>query len=131
MYMENNETQMKGDKAELTAIYYYGQKGCLVSKPLQHSPYYDILVDDGKRVYKVEVKYTSYKRVDCNSFSVDLRTRKASGKRELIKTVNSKKTDLVFILDADDNIYEFKTKTICGMVNLNLNNKRKEFIKKM
>lgn len=127
MYMDNI-TQSNGDKAELTAIYYYSQSGYLVSKPLQHSPHYDLLIDDGKKVYRVEVKYTSVK-VN-NSYKACLKTTSSfKGKLKTIKRINKMNTDLVFILDVDNNIYEFNSKDLHDRSTINVNKSCKQFIK--
>ena len=45
----------------------------MVSRPTNHSPYYDLIVDDGQSLIRVEVKSSNYKSPS-GGFHVGLRT---------------------------------------------------------
>jgi PD-(D/E)XK endonuclease len=46
-------TQRKGDIAKARAVAMFTQMGCDVSIPLTESAFYDLIVDDGHRLYRV------------------------------------------------------------------------------
>ncbi len=58
------DTQRKGDVAKATAISSFTSYGYDVATPLTESAPYDLIVDDGKRLYRVQAKYSSSKLVD-------------------------------------------------------------------
>jgi len=55
-------TKKLGDIGLAQAIAFYAMKGWTVSLPLTDSQDYDLIVDDGEILQKVQVKYTSYQR---------------------------------------------------------------------
>lgn len=64
----------KGDLGVETARYLFTKKGWIVSQPNTESAPYDLIVDDFKGRYRVQVKYTS------DTF-VDLRRKRYKGSR--------------------------------------------------
>ena len=57
-------TQRKGDIATAQAVSTFTRVGFDVSIPLTESAAYDLLVDDGKTIHRVQCKYASTKEVD-------------------------------------------------------------------
>jgi PD-(D/E)XK endonuclease len=57
-------TQRKGDIATARAVATFTQMGCDVSIPLTESAFYDLVVDDGHRLYRVQCKFVSTPEVD-------------------------------------------------------------------
>lgn len=60
----SRETQRKGDLAVAIAIAWFTSNGYGVLLPISESAPYDLAVDDGKRLYKIQVKYSKNKDVD-------------------------------------------------------------------
>ena len=54
------EAQRKGTVNELLAAQYFIRKNCVVSKPLNDFSDYDLIVDTGVNVLRVQVKTVSY-----------------------------------------------------------------------
>ncbi len=50
-------TAQKGDIAWLKVVERSVKKGWLASRPIQESGRYDLILDDGERLYRVQVKY--------------------------------------------------------------------------
>jgi len=108
-----NKNRPQGDTAEAVAALYYMNLGYVVSKPQNHSPYYDLLVDTGECILRVECKSSRYARR--GGFEVQVCT--SGGNRSwngLVKTISASKTDVVFILTADGNYYEFPPHKLDG-----------------
>lgn len=57
-------TQRKGDRATAQAIATFTARGFDVSIPLTESAAYDLVVDDGTSVVRVQCKYISGRQVD-------------------------------------------------------------------
>lgn len=57
-------TQRKGDIATAQAVATFTRMGLDVAIPLTESAAYDLLVDDGRRIRRVQCKYASTKDVD-------------------------------------------------------------------
>lgn len=59
------------------------KKGFSPSFPLLDSSPYDLIIDDGNRLFKIQVKYTSVKRKDGNQYTVTISPKNAKGKYEV------------------------------------------------
>lgn len=86
------------------AIAFFTSQGHLVSMPLNDSQDYDMIVDDGLKLLKVQVKTTRYKPE--GRYSVCL---KSSGgtKGETYGTVGTGACDMLFIHAEDGSSYLF------------------------
>ena len=108
-----SHSRLQGDVAESIAASYFTINGYVVSKPLNHSPYYDLIVDNGQ-LQRVEVKSSSYLAPSGN-YQVALRTlggnQSWTGK---VKHIDSQKTDLIFIATSDFNMYLFDADKLNG-----------------
>jgi hypothetical protein len=60
-----------GDLAELTVAVKYAEKGCFVCRPLTDNAPYDLVIDDGQSLKKVQIKARSERN---NKISVELYT---------------------------------------------------------
>ena len=68
-----NDNKNKGRAGLSLAIAYFGCNGYTVSLPLNDTQDYDLIVDDGKKLYKVQVKATGQKKENGN-YICSLRT---------------------------------------------------------
>ena len=100
----------QGDLAENVAILYFTSIGYLVSKPVTHSSYYDIIVDNGEKLLKVEVKSSKYEKSN-NSYEITLKTSGGNRKSNYIsKLPNDVNTDYLFA------VIFAKDKTECYLI---------------
>lgn len=104
----------QGNLGEATAILYYAQRGCRVSRPLFENCPYDLIVDDGISLKRVQVKTCRYKRAN-GSYEVNLcvsgGNRSGTGK---VKSLSASEVELVFVLSDDGRTFEIDAKTVDG-----------------
>ncbi len=124
-------SRLQGDLAESIAIQYYTSKGFVVSRPTNHSPYYDLIVDDGQSLIKVEVKSSSYK-APSGGFQIALRTSggNQSGSYEH-KRIDQTKTDIVFIVTSDLCMYSYYSSDLHMRNSVTVNPNLSSFIGQM
>lgn len=108
MFDEAINSKKRGDIGVGYAIAWASSKGFTVSIPLSDSQDYDLVIDDGSKLIRVQVKTVSCKRN--GYYVVNLRVmggnRSGSGKN---KTINPEKVDLIFILTMDGDMYAIPT----------------------
>lgn len=100
------------------AIAYFTSEGYSVSIPLTESQRYDIIVDDGETLYRVEVKTSSFKRA---SYEVQLAT--AGGNQSWNgkpKPLSERDCDLLFVYTLGGDRYVFPIEAVKGKAKLNL-----------
>ena len=112
-YMLDNfkNTNLRGTVGLAVAIAYFSKKGYIVSIPLNDSHDYDLIVDDGSKLSKVQVKTVFYKQ---NGFyKAELRTRTTRG---MDKDFSQNSSDYLYIYTNDGDEFlipasDIKTKT--------------------
>lgn len=98
MIFENAKNPSKqGDIGEAKAIYEYTRLGFTVCRTLFDSAKYDLVVDDGENLLKVQVKTTKYKTKSKN-YCVDLRSSGGNKSRFINKNRSDDDYDLLFAL---------------------------------
>jgi Tfp pilus assembly protein PilP len=111
--MKNLTLKDQGNLGEATAILYYAQRGCRVSKPLFENCPYDLIVDDGT-LKRVQVK-TSRCKTPGGRYQVNLRVfggnRSGTGK---VKKISADEVDVVFVLVEDGRTFELDAKALDG-----------------
>lgn len=118
----------QGDNCEAFAVFYYASLGYTVSKPLNHSTYYDLIVDVDGVLKKVECKSSRYKANE-KSYQVSLATCGGNQSwNKIVKKIDSTKVDEIFILDDDGNYYIFPSKEVHNKKSVCVNNQHKNFI---
>lgn len=99
MLIEQKNSKKQGDVGMAVAISYFAIKGDTVSVPLTDSQAYDLLVDDGTSIYRVQVKTVYYKKPGKKNYEVELRThggnRSGTGK---VKHFDHTVVDILFVL---------------------------------
>ncbi len=118
-----NTNKEKGNTSLGIAIAYYSSNGYTVSIPLNDTQDYDLIVDDGKKLKKIQVKSTACK-TKYGNYQVPLKSCGGT-KGKTYKTVIETKIDELFIVLEDLSIYvipieEIKnrsTLTICSKYN--------------
>ncbi len=95
-------TQRKGDIAVAQAISTFTKLGWDVLLPLTESASYDLVVDVGNELKRVQVKYTS-------GNEVDLRRIHSNSKGYVIKKTEEDSYDWLYVLSKNRDEYLFKT----------------------
>lgn len=102
-------SRIKGNIGIGQSIAYFTSLGYSVSIPLTDTQPYDLIVDDGKFLFRVQVKYVE-------SSYVGLRTIRCNTKETKVSLFDRKKIDILIVVRKDDGIYliptdELKVKT--------------------
>jgi hypothetical protein len=87
-------TQRKGDIAVARAIASFTAAGLDVLIPLTESAAYDLAVDDGARLQRVQCKFTS-------TGYVDLRNIHSNSQGYVVKFIDAEVYDWLYVLHAD------------------------------
>lgn len=106
----NMNTVTQGSVGLANAISYYTLKGYIVSLPLIDNQEYDLLVDCGNGIEKVQVKTT--KRKVAGNFKVQIKTVRPNRKSNTIKRFDNASVDLLFVLTEDMESYSIPCKEI-------------------
>ena len=111
-----------------SATAYFGSNGYIVSIPLNDTQDYDLVVDNGDRLQKVQVKGTNTKGTK-NAYKVGLRTISGTT-RKVCKTVNKTDIDLLFCLCGDGSMYLIPHEKIKNESAINLSTQKSIYSKK-
>lgn len=117
-----------GNAALSVAIAYFGSNGYIVSIPLNDTQDYDLIVDDGEKLQRVQVKGTDTKRT-ANAYTVGLRTISGTT-RKAYKTVKNTNVELLFCLCGDGTMYVIPSDKIDNESALNLCKQKSKYAKK-
>lgn len=126
--MKLNTNKEKGNAGLSMAIAYFGANGYAVSLPLNDTQDYDLIVDDGNELYKVQAKCTDHKPSE-NSYEVALRSTGGT-KGTVYKTVKSTNIQLLFVLCGDGTMYVIPKSVIKNCNTITLRKEKSKFAKK-
>jgi len=104
------------------AIRWFGLHGWSISMPLIDSQPYDLVVDDGGRLYRVQVKTTT-RRTRYGTFVVQLETRGGNQSFNTGKPFDPGTSDLLYVLTDARTRYLIPTEEITSKTALNLGRK--------
>lgn len=90
-------SKAQGNVGVARAVYEYTKKGYTVLAPLSDSDKYDLVVDDGSSLLKVQVK-TSRCIAQSGGYSVNLKTSGGNTKINTIRRRSPTDYDLLFVL---------------------------------
>ena len=99
MNWENLTSKQQGNIGMSHAIQHYTSLGYCVSIPLTDSQEYDLIVDDGNQLKKVQVRTTRFKNKN-NSFTVSVKSCGGT-KGTIYHRVADSKVDELFVLTSD------------------------------
>ena len=102
-YLGMRDTQRKGDIAKAAAINSFTSHGYDVAVPLTESASYDLIVDDGKKLYRVQAKYS-----DSKNKQVGLRRIHSNSKGYVVKRYESNSYDWLYIYTPSGKEYIIK-----------------------
>lgn len=124
-------TRKQGATSEAFAVAYYTAMGYKVSLPQQECRY-DILVDTGMEILRVQVKSTSYKRPRSKAYTAQLCTsggnRSGTGK---ISYITVDECDVVFIMADSGQFWELPSKLCENKRSIGLTEELNEYKLKM
>lgn len=103
------------------AISYFTCSGYVVSIPLNDTQDYDLIVEKNNRLYKVQVKGTSF-QTEHGIFQVALKSCGGT-KGRVYKTVKNSNADLLFVATKSGNIYLIPIELLTNIYTLNLGKK--------
>lgn len=123
MVFETNKE--KGNSGLVSAIAYYGLKGYTISLPLNDTQDYDLIVDNGEKLLKVQVKATSQRSPQ----GYTIFTVKSCGGTNgaVYKTIKETNIDIVFVLTELQEMYEIPISEITTISSMNLGPDRQCF----
>ena len=102
--MKIDTNRERGNAGLAMAIAYYGANGFTVSLPLNDTQDYDLIVDDGTDIFRVQAKFSS---VQVPSGKYQFALRSIDGRDgEVYKTVVHTKADILFATTADMQSYQ-------------------------
>lgn len=92
-------TQQKGELATLRVMLRAVERGVLVSRPVLEGSRYDLVLDDGTRLYRAQVKYASADP-DSGRLVVELK-KHSGGYRRRLYTYSEAEIDVVVVYVPD------------------------------
>ena len=95
------DTQRKGDIAVAQAIATFTKLGYDVALPITESAAYDIIVDDGMGVHRVQVRYSG-------GIEVELRRVHSNSTGYVVKKTKPSAYDWLYVLKPDNREYLIK-----------------------
>lgn len=115
----------KGNSGLVAAIGYYGMLGYTISIPLNDTQDYDLVVDNGERLLKVQVKATGQRTPQGYSVVTVASTGGTTG--TIYKTVKDTDIDILFVLTELQEMYEIPISEIDTSTSINLGPNRQCF----
>ena len=99
LFKKASNTTEQGDIGEARAIYEFIKAGYVVSKPINDKAKYDIIVDDGDTLSRVQVKTTAHKKPrTSNGYEIGLVTKYSTRTALNIRKRQTDDYDILFIL---------------------------------
>ena len=101
------------------AIHWFSAEGYMVNIPLNDSQPYDLVVDDGARLHRVQVKTTT-RRSPYGVFVVQLETAGGNQSFHTRKPFDPAASDLLWVLTDEGDVYLFESPAIKARRGLSL-----------
>jgi PD-(D/E)XK nuclease superfamily protein len=121
-------TKQQGDVGVAMAIAYYTKTGYGVSTPLTDNLRYDLIVDDGTSLQRVQVKTTFYVPATTTSYEVNFKTSGGNQSWNRIrKNISEDETELVFVYCGDGTMYQFPAKVVAGKDKMRLSKQLEQY----
>ncbi len=123
MLFETNK--QKGNAGLVAAIAYYGMNGYTISIPLNDTQDYDLIIDNGESLLKVQVKATAQR----SEYGYSVVSLKSCGgtKGTTYKTVIDTNIDILFVFTELQEMYEIPITDITVTSSLNLGPERQQY----
>ena len=124
MLFDNNKNI--GNTSLGIAISYFTSNGYTVSIPLNDTQDYDLVVDMNNRLYRIQVKGTSFK-TKYGIYQVALKSTGGT-KGKVYKTVKDTNVELLFVVTKEKNMYLIPINIIKNAYTLNLGNNYDKYL---
>ncbi len=124
--MEYKNTKKQGDAGLGVAISYFARRGDCINIPLTDSQEYDLIVDCGGTLRRIQVKTTNYKN-STGTYTVELRTTGGNKSRNSAKLFDEQAVDFLFVLAGDGGQYLIPSSSIKTKQSLSLGDKYGSF----
>lgn len=112
MLFEHAASKTKqGDIGESRAIYEYTRMGYVVSRTLFNSAKYELVVDCGNSLNRVQVKTTTVKN-ESGGWAVFIATSGGNTREHTRQAFNKDACDFIFVLNADGECWSIPTAVI-------------------
>lgn len=125
MSIRRARTKDQGEVGLADAIAWFARKGWTVSIPLVDNQGYDLVVDDGGGLHRVQVK-TSTCRTPSGGWAVELRTNGGNRSRSTSTPFDARSCDLLYVL-TDDGRWLIPTGRITARTSLVVGEKWADF----
>lgn len=127
MLFENAiNSKKQGDVGMCYAIAYFSKLGYTVNIPITDSQDYDLVIDTGTKLLKVQVKTTKF-RSKYGIYQVSLKTCGGNKSCQTIKNFNINNSNLLFILTNSGEMYLIPKENIHSNTCINLNSSMEEY----
>lgn len=125
MLLRQRNPKKQGDVGLGAAIGWFTAHGYTVSVPLTDSQDYDLIVDDGNDLLRVQVKTTTFKMKA--HYVVALKTCGGNRKEAWNKRFDHSSVELLFVLTEAGDKYLFKTSDFTAGSSMNLGPDKDKF----
>ena len=123
--MEADDNRSKGRAGLAVAIGYYGSKNYTVCVPLNDTQEYDLIVDDGKSLKKVQVKCTG-RRNKRGRYEVAVKSCGGT-KGAVYNHVKDTDIDILFVVCTNGWLFEIPKEKITQRSTINLYTEKSKF----
>jgi hypothetical protein len=108
-------SKKKGNIGIAEAILYFTRLGYVVALPLTDSQSYDLIIDDGVGLKRIQAKFSSYTGIELRTIS------NVRGKKLDIRKFDKIKSDFVFIV-CQEKLYLISSELLDGKGRINIAN---------
>ena len=109
------------------AIAYFTVEGYIVSVPLNDNQNYDLVVDKGDGLKRVQVKTTGYKIKPTQAYTVQLKSVRPNKTENVIRPFNGKTCDILFVVTKDNDKYLIPSSVVDGKNSISLGTRVEEY----
>lgn len=104
----------QGDIGEARAIYEFVKRGWVVSKPINDKAKYDLIVDDGVSLKRVQVKTSQCKSRTSGGYTVNLQTKYSGANQSKQTSREDSDYDALFALTEEDDAWFIPVEAMVG-----------------
>lgn len=122
MFENAINSKKQGDIGMCYAMAYYSKLGWTISVPITDSQDYDLIVDTGINLLKVQIKTTS-QISEYGIFVVNLKTSGGNKSTYVYKTFDENNSNLLFVLTNNGDCYSIPKNEINSKTSINLGEK--------
>lgn len=127
MLQEQANSRKQGEVGLGAAIAYFTRQGITVCIPISESQRYDLVIEEGVELKKVQVKTTYYKKPS-GLYEAALKTSGGNQSSSHIKKLDKEAIDYLFVLTEDGQQYLIPSAEIKGTSAIILGEKYKQFL---